>query len=578
MRVSQCFVMLCLLQLMVHSDGKYHALYEDLSTASPSPAETAAASPSSSKTPTEESYFAAWTQNLSPTRTTLASESPSVDPVITWIPIARRVEAPQKTIVMSQPPSTLAFQSFTPTTTIPVSSPTKSPAKNPSVASNSANSSSMPPMSVYPSDLAPQNGSEGLYQSSLPSEELVMRPSRSPTSTMTRTSHPSAVVPTNPEESSIHPSDYPSEKPSDYVPLGSIHPTSMPLGNESTNRLPSNQATISNESSRPSSSNDRPSKTPSPSIFFPISPSNQPSALEHVRVDPTSIEPSTGQRQLIGNVNATISSVTGTMGDSAVALFEKTVLSFLTDRFPQLVGFDIDFQNVDVQRQVFHHDNRRLQDGNRTGDLAVFFMVVAFFYPEMPKGFDFQWSMESFFAANSDQLSSQLETLDLVFHTDRIEGSGIEENSMDIEENQNSLADFFTRTVIVGTSFTIAAVLLIGAFVMSRMWRSQEGHRMESPGRLGALPSYDSEDRILGRRSSSDELNPSDPQSVFLSFSQLSRLDQKPSVNRTFTSELGPKSVGSVNNSSTNGSHLVSPCATIGRCPLQCNSLLLVVI
>lgn len=439
-------------------------------------------------------------------------------------------------------------------------SPDATPATTPTRASNTAELSSLIP--TIQEDLSEeqlQNRSDTFSPSVKPSEEPAKKPSRGPT--VSRTSQPTSAASITPNAPSIHPSKASSGEPTNYFDASttesqasSIYPTNMPLKTPTvvTDHLQSNQPTKSDKSI----SSLSPSFIPTKSIIISSIPSDQPVASPPFESDK-------GNRQLMAHVNVTISDVEGTMENKTVSLFEETVLSLLIDRYPQLQSFDITFWKITVEGQVFRYDNRRLDEEKRIGDLIVHFLVEATIQPEIPEGFEFQLSMGSFFVAHENQLMSRLKTLELAFESNRIEGSQTEQTLSNVDESEQSLADFFTTTVIASISAAIAAVLLIGAFVMSRMWRSQEVYHVDSPGRLGAFPSYDSEDQILGRHSSSDEPSMNDPQSVFFSFSQLSRLDQKSTLNRSTLGDTGPKSIGSCNNSSANGSYLVRSCENI---------------
>lgn len=258
-------------------------------------------------------------------------------------------------------------------------------------------------------------------------------------------------------------------------------------------------------------------------------PSAMPSGSPSESVTPSfklSENPSSGRRELVANTTITLRDVPGMMDDDAIVMFEEIGLLLLVERFPRMESFDIDFLFVQVEGQVLRGEG----DGREpVGDLTVYLRIAATIMPGKPSGFDFQGSMVSFFEAHEDLLASRIENNGIVFQPSPIQGDGAAENATEAE-GEESFSEFFSTSVIAGISVTMVSVLVVGAFIISRpMWRRSKGYSMESPGRLGAAPSYDSEDHL-------------DPQSIFMSFSQESK---QGAANSYYTT-------------STSGSHLVS--------------------
>jgi hypothetical protein len=229
------------------------------------------------------------------------------------------------------------------------------------------------------------------------------------------------------------------------------------------------------------------------------------------------------------------------MDNETTTVFEEIGILLLIDRFPRMESFVIDFLFIQVEGQVFLKEDQR----EREGDLSIYFRIAANMMPGEVEGFDFQWSMESFFEVHQDLLVSRLQNNGVVFQSSAIQGDGTAQGTSDDAGEEESWAEFFSTNVIIGVSVSMASVLVVGAFIMSRpMWRRRDnGDSMGSPGRLGAAPSYDSEDNA-------------DPQSIFLSFSGGSK--QGGTSQEMDGGEAGIRSIGSYYTTSTSGSQLVS--------------------
>ena len=246
--------------------------------------------------------------------------------------------------------------------------------------------------------------------------------------------------------------------------------------------------------------------------------------------------PSSDQRQLFANTTATLRNVAGMMDDDAIAIFEETGLVLLIDKFPRMEAFEIEFLFLHVEGQMFRHE-----DGHGgKGDLTVYLQISANITPGEPNGFDFQTSMESFFDVHEDLLASRLDSDGVVFQSNSIQEEGTVQKPQETQDEP--LNGFLTTGVIVGITVSMATLLVIGSFVLSRpMWRRNDRYSLESPGRLGAAPSEDSEDL--------------DPQSIFMSFSHGRK---EGTAKQMPIGETSGRSQQSHYTSSTSGSHLVS--------------------
>ena len=509
---------LLLVEQTVHAVAITRELHDIPLTTSPAPTESPAPSPSPSETP---------------------SVSPA--PTITGKPTFPIPPLPSATPTESPAPS--PSPSDTPT-----SAPSESPSKNPSVI----------PTKFVPPTLRPTN-----FPSRLPSESLIPSlqpslpipptqfPSKSLDPTQKPTIQPRTLQPSSGPTLSIKPRDFPSKSPR-RSPFPSTLPTESPTQSLVSSSL---LKVVPSKSMRPTLG---PSTLPSvsmqprrqPSLSSSTQPSSPPSDVSTLVPSGApnhfpSSRPSGGQRSLVANTTVLLKDVTGMMNNETALLFEETALLLLTDKFPKMDNFEINFLSSQVIGQVFRY---HLVKGQSVGNLTVYFTIIANISPGEPVGFDFQRSIESFFKAYGDNLANELQGSDGHFQPDQVQSAGAAKSS-DGSKTQKSLAGFFSTSVIIGISITIAAVVIVGAFVMSRpMWRKDEGYKMESPGRLGAVPSCDSEDQILRGIFHSDESSVVDPQSIFMSLSK--NPNQQPD-----NFSRGMRSVG---NSTATGSHLVS--------------------
>lgn len=498
---------------------EFNALFGIVPSETPSSSPSLGPSPSPSDTPTASAF---------------PSQGPSSAPSTSFYPSGFPTEHPSVSIEPSSRPSTSQVPSPAPTpfpSGVPSAGPTAYPSDQPTVSTGPSFS---PTQSNYPSSTPSSRPSTwpSSQPSSLPTQMptklLSSMPSAGPTRAKTLVPTHSATI----SPSSVRTEASSAAKKTSYPSV--VATTSISNGSEVPSPAPSKKVTA------------RFPKTLSPTgtLKVEIEPSYAPSS---------SMEPSmaaiTGQ--ILAIVNVTLPTVDGLMNDQEKLVFEETALLLLIDRYPRLTSYDIDFLFVQVEGQLFQYDKgddkrRRLQENALVGDLTVVLRVASKIYPAVPTGFDFQISVESFFEVHKDLLVTRLNEAGIVFDPKAILApTQKQENKSGPKSDEASLADIFSPGVIVGIALAMAAVIIVGAFIMSRpMWHASrsEDYPMESPtGRLGAAPSYDSEDL--------------DPETILLSLSEISQHQERQKIQAS----TGTRSVAShhTGRSTATGSHLV---------------------
>jgi len=321
-------------------------------------------------------------------------------------------------------------------------------------------------------------------------------------------------------------------------------------------------------------SSSRPSKGPKPSDIPSLLPSHTPSRVPSafpsmgLTIDQSGI-PSSFVNQTSGSIgsaapssevmssqesgtaaattNVTLESIEGLIIEKSEEIFNEVSLQLLNERYPRMDSYDIEFQSIQIEEQVFRRDDkRRLRQADLIGSLDLSLLIIAKITPLMPKGFDFQWSMDAFFKAHENLLLDRLVDAGVTFDPTVVAKSSSKQATID-RGGRSSLSDFFTPTVTVGIVFLMVALVVMGVFFTTRsMWLApasdEYSQSVLSPtGRLGAAPSYDREDAP-------------DPQSLFL----MSRSSLSVPRERRAPMEFNDqKSITSYHAGSPSGSHLV---------------------